>query len=163
MLVGVYSSAGWQCTRFADPDYKTVNRRINATASLYEKVPVAKWVGTLTGMDVIEAICEGLDPYELYTIQDVLRYAAPQKVRQQKVQVQPATDILAGPTEGATMTGQERIMQQFRRATDQAVARLATEHLSVAIPKDVTREEILELAMQLVSYAKDSEKELLTV
>jgi hypothetical protein len=165
MLVQAYSLAGWQCQKFADPDYKTVNRRINATASLYEKVPVAKWIGHLQEMDIIQAICEGLEPFQLYTMQDVLRYAAPHRVRDNKVAVAPVHDILAGPG-GNNHTGQERIMQQFRRAsdrTDEGSQTLATEHISVTIPKDASRDEVIELAYQLLALAKkDSAKELLT-
>jgi len=166
MLVQAYALAGWQCQKFADPDYKTVNRRINATASLYEKVPVAKWVGHLQEMDIIQAICEGLEPYQLYTVQDVLRYAAPHRVRDQKLAVAPAHDVLSGPAI-SNHTGQERILQQFRRASDLAAEgaqTVATEHISVVIPKDASREEMVALAYQLLALAqKDSAKELLTV
>lgn len=166
VLNGVYSSSGWQCAHFTDPDYKTVNRRINAAASLYEKVPVGKWVGNLAEMEVIKAICEGLAPYELYTIQDVLRFAAPQKVQATKAAVNPANDILSGPaTHNNAHTGQDRVMQQFRRASDQrkaGVRRVSTDHLTLDVPKDVSHEELMEFAAMLLSLAKDDQKELLT-
>ena len=163
MLVQAYCLAGWQCQKFADPDYKTVNRRINATASLYEKVPVAKWIGRLEEMDIIQAICEGLEPYQLYTIQDVLRYAAPHRVQDKKLAVQPAHDVLSGPAI-SNHTGQERIMQQFRRASDhvgEGSKLVNTDHISVVIPKDTPRAEVLDLVRQLLVLVE--EKELLTV
>jgi hypothetical protein len=166
MLAQAYSLAGWQCQKFADPDYKTVNRRINATASLYEKVPVAKWIGRLEEMDIIQAICEGLEPYQLYTIQDVLRYAAPHRVQDKKFAVAPAHDLLSGPAAN-NHTGQDRIMQQFRRASDhidEGSRVLATDHISVVIPKETTRAEVLELARQLLVLADENKEEkLLTV
>lgn len=166
MLVQAYALAGWQCQKFADPDYKTVNRRINATASLYEKVPVAKWIGHLKEMDIIQAICAGLEPYQLYTMQDVLRYASPHRVNERKVTVAPAHDVLSGPTE-ASRTGQERVMQQFRRASDhvgEGAKSLATAHISIIIPKDASRDEMVELAYQLLALAKEENAEkLLTV
>lgn len=166
MLVQAYALAGWQCQKFADPDYKTVNRRINATASLYEKVPVAKWIGHLQEMDIIQAICEGLEPFQLYTIQDVLRYAAPHKVQGKTLAVEPAHDVLAGPI-GSNHTGQERIMQQFRRASDhieEGARVLATDHISVVIPKDASREELRELALKLFALAEaNKDEKLLTV
>jgi hypothetical protein len=166
MLVQAYALAGWQCQKFADPDYKTVNRRINATASLYEKVPVAKWVGHLQEMDIIQAICDGLEPFQLYTIQDVLRYAAPHRIQDKKLAVAPAHDLLSGPAV-SNHTGQERIMQQFRRASDhvdEGARVLATDHISVVIPKETSRAEVLELARQLLLLAEENkEKELLTV
>jgi hypothetical protein len=165
MLVAAYEGTGWHCTKIEDPDYKTVNRRINATASLYEKVPVAKWVGQLEEMDVIHAICMGLEPYELYTMQDVLRYATPQKF-ERKVKVEPRHDILSGPVQPeSTHTGQQDIMTMFRRASDQVgqgIAAVSTEHLSLVIPKDVSRKELIDFAMQLMALAKNNENELLT-
>jgi hypothetical protein len=166
MLVQAYSLAGWQCQKFSDPDYKTVNRRINATASLYEKVPVEKWIGSLEEMDIIQAICEGLEPYQLYTIQDVLRYAAPHRVQDKKLAVEPAHDVLDGPAVN-NHTGQDRVMQQFRRASDhleEGSKLVNTDHISVVIPKGTPRSEVLELARQLLLFAEENkEKELLTV
>lgn len=166
MLVQAYALAGWQCQKFADPDYKTVNRRINATASLYEKVPVAKWIGHLKEMDIIEAICDGLEPYQLTSIQDVLRYAAPHRIHDRKYAVTPNHDILSGPETGGHQTGQERVMQQFRRASDQIADGahvVATPHISVVIPKDASREELVDFAYKVLALAKsDSAKELLT-
>lgn len=166
ILNGVYNSSGWQCAHFTDQDYKTVNRRINAAAALYEKVPVGKWVGNLVEMEVIKAICEGLAPYELYTIQDVLRYAAPHKVPVAKSAVNPASDILSGPADvGTNHSGQDRTMQLFRRAGDHfqdGASRVSTEHLSLDVPKGITREELIEFSTLVLSLAKDDQKQLLT-
>lgn len=165
MLVAAYAATGWECTRITETDYKTVNRRINATAALYEKVPVAKWVGQLTEMDVIQAICFGLEPYELYTIQDVLRFSSPDRA-QRRIQVKPSHDILTGPQPTENHSGQHKVMQQFRRASDQVgegVTTVATDHMSLVIPEGTPREELIELAMQIMALAKNNEKELLTV
>ena len=164
MLVGAYVAAGYQCAHISEMDYKTVNRRINATAALFEKVPVAKWVGKHNEVDAIRAICEGLGPYELYTIQDVMRYAAPQKVKA-KTAVKPHADLLHVPTGQANNhTGQQKIADQMRRASDRIKGglTLSTEHLSLLVPKDTPRAEIIELAMQLLALAKKDAKELLT-
>lgn len=165
MLVNAYAAAGYRCTKLADMDYKTVNRRINATASLFEKLPVSKWVGQLSDMTALQAICEGLAPYELYSIQDVLRYAAPQRVQAStRILVTPNTSILSGPPAAGGHTGQQKIRDQMRRATDQVKngRSISTEHMSLLIPKDTPRSELIDLAMQLMSLAKDTEKELLT-
>src|SRR5213082_1117949 len=55
-LVDIYVAAGWDCAKFAGSDYKTVNRRINAAAALFEKVPVSKWIGNLDNMNILQAI-----------------------------------------------------------------------------------------------------------
>lgn len=155
MLVDAYAAAGYRCVHISEMDYKTVNRRINATAALFEKLPVATWVGKHNDTLALKCICQGLEPYELYTISDVQRYAlpAPKAASKAPVAVAPALDIVEGPR-----TGQDKIIQQFRRAADQW-KHVNTLHLSVPIPDDTPRDEIIELAMQLLSIAK---KELLT-
>lgn len=151
MLNAAYAAAGYRCTHISEMDYKTVNRRINATASLFEQLPILKWVGELSEIDAIRAVCDGLEPYELFTIQDVLRYAAPQKVRPQ-LAVKPNADILAGPT-----TGQQIIAQQFRRAVDQPGQTIHTDHLQLTIPHGTPRAELIDMAMQLMALAKANE------
>ena len=160
MLNDAYAAAGYFCRHINEPDYKTINRRINATASLYEKLPISKWIGRLADYDAIKAVCEGLEPYELFTVQDVLRYAAPAKVPP-CVAVRPAGGLLAGPDQPAH-TGQNGVMDQFRRATDNALRHLHTEHMQLSIPEGVPRAELIEMAMQLMTLAKESEKQLLT-
>lgn len=163
MLVSAFAMSGYECSALGDKEYKTVNRRINATASLYDKLPISKWVGTLEGMNAIHAIFDGIGPYGLETIQDVLRFAAPAKAYVNKTRVKPDDSILGGPVGHAS--GQEKVMTQFRRASDQIAEgslRVSTEHLSLAIPKDVDHDEIVRLAMQLLSLAVNNEKELLT-
>jgi len=151
MLNAAYAAAGYHCTHINEMDYKTVNRRINATASLFENLPIKKWVGHLSDMDAIKAVCEGLEPYELFTIQDVLRYAAPAKVRP-KLAVKPNATILTGPT-----TGHDKVVQQFRRAVDQPGQTLTTEHLQMTIPHGTPRAELIDMAMQLMTMAKANE------
>lgn len=168
MLVDAYAAAGYRCLHINEMDYKTVNRRINATAALFEKLPVAKWAGKLNDADAIRAICEGLEPYELFTVQDVLRYSAPHKVQQQQraaVHVTPNTSILNLPTGNTNHTGQQKVTEQFRRAADRVevdAARVHTDHLMLIIPKGTPREELIEMAMQIMALAKENVQELLT-
>ncbi len=159
MLTEAYAAAGYRCVHINEMDYKTVNRRVNATAALFEKLPVSKWIGKHSDAAAIQSIYSGLEPYELFTISDVQRYALPAKAKPAaEVKVQPNADILNVPT-----GGHARVMQQFRRAADQAGAAVSTDHLNVVIPKDTPRAELIELAMKLLQMAKESNKDLLTV
>jgi hypothetical protein len=158
MLMGAYSAAGYRCTHINEMDYKTINRRVNATAALFEKLPVAAWVGKLNDADAIKSICIGLEPYELFTISDVQGYCNPAKRRapRARVEARPHVDILAGPS------GHEKVIEQFRRAADTPVRTVSTEHLTLAIPSGTPREEIIDMASQLLALAKENNKELLT-
>lgn len=87
-LKEVYNNAGYQCMTKKDPDYITVNRRLNACAGLYDKFGsslVAGWVqsGMAKAQDQKEAqatqtlmahVLEELAAYNLYTMDDVLHY-----------------------------------------------------------------------------------------
>lgn len=158
MLMAAYAAAGYRCIHINEMDYKTINRRVNATAALFEKLPVATWVGKLNDADAVKAICTGLEPYELFTISDVQRYCNPAKtnVPRARVEARPHIDILAGPS------GHAKVIDQFRRAADKALKTVTTEHLTLAIPDGTPREEIIDMAHQLLSLAKENVKELLT-
>lgn len=165
LLVEAYASAGYMCLTPADADYKTINRRINATADLFNTVKmrtVKKWAGALDENKLIAAMVEGLRPYELFSVADVQRYCAPPETvhtsptGQEKTAVQPHNEILGGPT-SPNRTGQEKIIQQFRRAADQVAkgaAHIETEHLALMIPKDATRDELVDMAQKLLTLAK---------
>lgn len=153
LLAEVYASTGYQCLTITDPDYKTINRRINATAELYEKLPVDKWVGKLTEQNMLRALQEGLKPYEFLSYSDVARFCQPAiPERPAPVHVAPATEMLA-PT--SNHTGQQKVVNMFRRAADQQDSKLIeTDHMVVAVPASATPSEIIEVAMQLLALAK---------
>lgn len=161
-LCEAYASAGYQCLHHEDADYKTVNRRINATADLFNTIgikSVRRWVGQHNESRMLDALVEGLRPYELYTVSDVQRYCDPVAAIPAGPQIAatPAPSILAGPT----ATGQAKIVAMFRRSADHPLEgsrRLATEHLSLVVPPAINRDELVVLAMQLLEMSKEFEK-----
>lgn len=161
MLSKAYNSAGYECVQVTGIDYKTVNRRINATAALYEKLPVKTWAGKHSENNLLAALCAGLEPYEFYGVRDVQRYCSPEKVLPPRRQIVPAPDVLAP---GANHTGQDAIKAMFRRASDQVAEgarRVEVGHIAVVIPAETTREELVVMARKLLEMAAET-KELLT-
>lgn len=158
MLNQTYAAAGYRCITVADPDYKTINRRINVTAALYERLPVKTWVGGHAEFDAVRAVVVGLEPYEIYTVADAQRYCAPAKTTSYvRTEVRPHTDILQPVSHHS---GQRQVMGMFRRASDTAKAiHVTTAHIDVVLPPTVTREELVELALKLLQL---DTKELLT-
>lgn len=89
-LKEVYNNAGYQCMTKKDPDYITVNRRLNACAGLYDKFGsslVSGWVqngmakaqeqaqeGAQATQTLMAHMLEELAAYNLYTMDDVLHY-----------------------------------------------------------------------------------------
>lgn len=162
-LTETYAAAGYRCIRANEMDYKTVNRRVNAAALLYENLPVTKWAGKHGEGALLQSIHMGLSPYEFYTISDVLRFCTPAaKPTGPKVEAEPHGTILT-PTPHQRTTGQDKVIAQFRRAADQVAKgarHIETPHLALMIPEGTTPEEMIEMAMKLLELAKA--KDLLT-
>ncbi len=165
LLREAYAASGYQCLHGGELDYKTVNRRINATAELFHKVPVKTWAGKLSEKDMLRAICIGLEPHELHSVADVMRKCNPAKKAATPVAVKPHGALLTGPI-GTNDTGQQKVVAMFRRAADQVehgAQHFETKHLALMIPQSATREELIQMAHKLLSLAEDKKaKDLLT-
>lgn len=164
MLNNAYATAGYECIRVSGMDYKTVNRRINATAKLFEKLhkSVTAWAGKHSEDKLITSLCRGLEPYEFMSVQDVVRYCSPERAlpkRQTALSVKPNADAISAPTPTpAPTTGQDSIRAMFRRASDhvpEGSRRVEVGHLSVVIPPEATKDDLMELARTLLEMAKD--------
>ncbi len=159
VLCEAYATAGYQCLTPQGIDYKTINRRINATAELFARVPAATWAGKLNEEVLLRALVIGLEPLQLQGVSDVHRYCAPPKPPR-SVPVKPHTRVLDA---GAT-TGQAKVVALFQKAAKQVEAgamHIETKHLALAIPANTPRAELLELARKLIEMA-EMKKELLT-
>lgn len=163
-LCDVYANAGYQCLLPSGIDYKTVNRRINATGEFFKFLTVeriAKWAGKHSEGQIIAAIALGLEPYEIVGIADVQRLSLPTTVHvapHQRSRVQPHGGILKGPT-----TGQDGVRDMFRRGSDKVIGeKISTEHLTLTVPENATRGELIEMAIRLMALAKEKQQGLLT-
>lgn len=138
MLTNVYASAGYDCLVTDGVDYKTVNRRVNASLLLFEKVgadPVGKAIATLTGHRRIEAAQELLAPLNLQTMNDVLGYCG-----------RPVARSAPAPV---------AVVAHTRREADHPGTRhVRTAHIDVPIPTTATRAEVLDLVAQLLKLAE---------
>lgn len=158
LLCEAYAAAGYQCMRPADMDYKTVNRRINATAELFHHVDVKAWAGKTNEETLLRALHIGLEPFQLYTVSDVQRFCDPDRLKP-PVHVKPHDAVLNGGH-----TGQDAVIAMFKGATAQVRAgaeHIETAHLALVIPDTTTRDELIELAAKLIALA-EKKKELLT-
>lgn len=77
-LKAVYHAAGYECMAKADRDYKTVNRRLNITAKLFDVLGSEKIKGWWTGKDGTQAkiskVVTELAAYGFETHDDVADY-----------------------------------------------------------------------------------------
>jgi hypothetical protein len=75
ILSDIYKDAGYKCENATDPDYKTVQRRINVAADLFNFLgadTIESWIGNNAEMAIINSIVEGLKQYDLKSINGVL-------------------------------------------------------------------------------------------
>lgn len=107
-LKAVYHGAGYTCLTKADRDYKTVNRRLNAMAKLFDKIGsslVHSWIEEQTDTEaMINTVVAQLAAYGWDTLDDVLAYV---DVDTSRVKKAPAaapvvvTEASEGEEEGA--------------------------------------------------------------
>lgn len=168
-LCAAYASAGYACASSADMDYKTVNRRINVSADLFNTLgadKVAKWASRHTEALMLDALVVGLKPYELYGVRDVERLCTPAAPKSdapaKEIVVTPAPGILAGPAIDAP-SGQQSVINMFKRATAEVkkgARHIETEHLAMMVPPTATYDELVEMAGRLLSLAEEVRKVL---
>ncbi len=162
-LCEVYANAGYQCLLPSGMDYKTVNRRINATGELFKFLTVdklKKWVGRNHEADMITALVLGLEPYSIVAMSDVQRLAYPLVTKvaaHTRTRVERHLPVLEGPA-----TGHNGVIEQFRRASDKPGTLIMTEHIHLTIPVGITTAELIELSTKLLALAKERRGELLT-
>lgn len=140
-LAQVYASVGYDCLKPDGRDYKTINRRVNTTFLLFEKLgaeAIARAVRGTGGHRRVEAVQAAIEPLQLFTMDDVLAFCGRPRagqVRQQAPSVTPEH-------------------HPARRAIDQpGVVHVRTEHLDVPIPPTATRVEIMQLVAELIKMA----------
>jgi hypothetical protein len=125
-LLTVYGAAGSKCAKPGDLDWKAINRRISAAVALFDFI----------GMDDIAAWGEGKSKRELV---DAFR---------------PHIGALKLKSVNEVLLACDKIRPP-RKAPETSGVRLATAHLHIAIPKDVDRNELIELATKLMAMAHD--------
>lgn len=148
LLNAVYAGAGYECHTSSGFDYKTINRRINVAAELFERLPVAKWVGKHSENELLSSLCVGLEPYEFCGVRDIQRYCQPDRKLppRRQIEITPAPEVLSVPEPAPS---------------PQPGRRVEVGHLALVIPPDATSEELIAMARRLLEIASEP-KELLT-
>lgn len=158
MLNQCYARSGYDCSETSGADYKTVNRRINATAELFRKVgfdQIRTWVGSMVERDLVFAMVQGIKPLELKSIDSVLTFVGKPRlpaIAAPKVEEEPK----AGE-EGGEAPKEETKVEEPPPAPDPVVQRVNTAHTKLEIHEGATREELMDLVAKLLRLAKKFE------
>lgn len=87
-LKAIYNAAGYDCMTKQDRDYKTVNRRLNTTAKLFDKLGSSLVNGWVNGKgdteSVISYVVTELAAYSFHTLDDVADFVGVESNRTRK-------------------------------------------------------------------------------
>lgn len=157
----IYGSAGYQCLSATGIDYKTVNRRINVTASLFDVIglaTVASWIDHRAELQAISAVIANLEPLQFFTISDVRSFvgtpAGDGKRQDERKQAAPQYQMPEAPGGAATPAA-----GPFRRRAEDILAegtvQIHTPTLHLRIPPDAKPSELIEVAMRILALARE--------
>lgn len=106
-LKAVYHGAGYLCLAKADRDYKTVNRRLNAMAKLFDKIGssvVHGWIEGLTDTQkLLDKVQQEMVPFGFDVMDDILSYVDVNTSRTSRAPRQPSGPVTT--TEAANDEG----------------------------------------------------------
>lgn len=171
-LMAVYADAGFDCKTHVGEDYKTVNRRINASADLYVKLggreTVTDWIDGAAPKDQVLKIVSHVSRYKFEGINSILHYVgkAGTKKRPRNGVVKgaetgsqtPMTEEdkqMAGMTDSAVQAHRDASEAGSRRQEDKLPGGriLKAGNLSFGVPMDAKFEDVMGLATALTDFA----------
>lgn len=164
-LQRIYEQAGFLCRDQFSSDYKTVRRRIDAAAELYnwiEHTTISEWMGSSKEKKAITNIVKGLEQYDLRGINSVFALVGKQVVGR-KAPKEKAPDEAEKPKEEAndevanlvaTNIESARRERSQRKSDQPGVLNFSTEHVQVTVMPNATKEELINLAMQLLQFSE---------
>lgn len=182
----IYEKAGFECKTKEGADYQTVQRRISVAADLFTHLGgaegVIEWTQNESGDERFPMIVKGLEKLKLNSIQAIqaLVGKTPRKGRGAAKKATPAAQTDAGGAEAGDDDAQEAMNEMVqssnqreaaggpaavaatgRRATDRLPGDrvLRTEHVTVAIPFDATKDELTKLATDILAFAAHMQAE----
>lgn len=184
MVVEVYVKAGYKAENSTAPHYKTVNRRVNAAAGLFNMVgseQVLEWIGKSQEEKMISSILKGLDTYEFNSMDDVLEFCGRPNNRTQKQNAQAnqgdnqgaqaADNKDADTNQGEAGANDDKKpgdeggdKAQEQQAAPKGGKQPVQMHVyrvpgaKVELPEDLSSEILLKLAAKLISAARAKEQ-----
>jgi hypothetical protein len=133
MLMDVYAKAGYECQNHEGKDYKTVRRRIDASAGLYGKLTgevIAKWMDGKKENKLLQAVAHEISKLGFNSMDDVLDFIG--RASNRTNQRTAVSD--AGPNPYDIEVGDGKI---------------------VHIPRSLSEAELIELAQKLLVLADE--------
>jgi ribosomal protein L12E/L44/L45/RPP1/RPP2 len=186
-LQKIYTQAGYDCETQYGSDYKTVRRRIDANAELFDWIgqeKVSQLIENRAEMAAINALVQHLEQYNLKGINSVLALVgkpvkqptppkeAPKATEQPKAEEgkQPEKTSKGKPEEAqqtsavaeligrAVEQGRAERGEQKRRKTDSPdVLTFSSEHVQVMVSPEASKDELMRISLELLQFAETLE------
>lgn len=164
-LRNIYLKAGYDAENASGSDYKTVMRRIGATADLYAKIggreTLIDWIGDAAPAKQVEAIVEGLKQFRFSGISDVQAYVGKGQAKrskpaaEKKADDKPAQDAPVVSDEIAQMLADSVNARREAEAQGIPPGRVFVHGpVKVAIPFEASYDDVMSLALELIQFAK---------
>ncbi len=148
VVVEVYERAGYDCVSTNTRHYKTVNRRVNAAAALYEKLGaevISGFIGDTKDGKLIDAIAKGLSEHKFDCLDDVLDFAGKESNRTRKVGEKA-----------------EKVEKKTKVSKKEEVAvpmyKFNVERVHVELPMSMSATGMVRLAAKILAVARDKEQ-----
>jgi hypothetical protein len=165
-LQEIYVAAGYDAKDQFKAEYKTVRRRIDAAAELFNWIgedKIAELIENRAEMAAINALVQYLEQYNLRGINSVFALVGKpvKQVRQAPVEMPVTQQEAEKPSEAPAPSVAQAVADQIAKDRQERaekedtsiLKRFSSEHVSVSVAQGTTREELMQIAMELLEFA----------
>lgn len=155
----VYAKAGYACATPQGADYKTVMRRINVSADLYQflggRETVVDWVEDAQPRVQIARLVEKLKSYEFDGINSVLAYMGkPVAVKRPREAAHPSAPAPTPTISEKDKEVMEAVQQRMKEEATLPADRIFTHgHIRCVVPMDATYDDVMAMVSDLTVFA----------
>lgn len=142
ILYQVYCRIGYDCIPWDRPDYKTINRRINNAALLFDKIGYDKlknWIGKSTEYELIGKVREQIVELGIESMDSLLSYCGKTSRK--------LPGLVVGD-DGFVSDQKDSSADRFR---------IDTPRIHWVAPKEATPQDLMEFAARIMAVAKEME------
>lgn len=153
-LRDIYAKAGYACATPQGEDYKTVNRRINVAADLYQHIggreTIVDWVGDASPKQQVAEIMAHVKQYDFNSVNDVLAHMGKAVAVKRPREPQAPTT----PSDAAIAAAAALSIRNLTAGLKLPEGRVFQHgSMTVAVPLEATYDEVMAIVTDLTVFA----------
>lgn len=153
----IYTKAGYATATPQGEDYKTVNRRINVAADLYQFIggreTIVDWVGDASPREQVKSIMEHVKKFGFDSVNDVLAHMG-KAVAVKRPRTGPSEPTAPGVSDAAKAASAALAIRQLTSTLKLPEGRVFSRGpITVAIPVEATYEDVMAIVGDLSVFA----------